>query len=255
MRRTRRPYLFVVFVVLLSFVAEAQISPEHQAACDAKKSRIADAYCQALDKEFENARSRPTGHELDHILLEPTSQPLVFLRAVFTQAYLRVVSSTLTTDAKSLAESALQTETNQLAQVLSTKMNVPQTGANANTSGSTNLVSKPTTTDLISLASESGAFTDTVNGTTLTAQANANGLRRYLAGETFSSFKHTSLDVLQNLTLTTTFNVAQSGTTSAPTTGQATATTPSSISSVLLPSNNLSFTSVGANWVVYRPYS
>src|SRR5579863_6950094 len=116
MRPTCRPHFFVVLVVLLSFVAEAQVSAEHQAACDARKSRIADAYCQALDKEFEKARSRPAGHELDQTLIEPTSQPLLFLRAVFTQAYLRVVSSTLTADAKSLAESALQTETNQLAQ-------------------------------------------------------------------------------------------------------------------------------------------
>jgi hypothetical protein len=255
MRRTCRPHLFVMVTILLSLVVEAQISKGRQATCDAKKSPIADAYCRALDKEFDKAQSARTGHEIDQVLVEPTSEPILFLKAVFAQAYLRVVASSLTADAKYLAGSALQAEANQIAQVLSTKMTVPQTGANANTSGSTNLVSKPTTTDLISLASESGAFTDTVNGTTLTAQANANGLRRYLAGDNFSSLRHTSLDVLQDLTVTTTFNVAQSGTTSAPTTGQATAATPSSIAAILLPSNNLSFTSVGANWVIYRPYS
>lgn len=165
-----RPHPFVVITVLLSLAAKGQISTAHQAACDAKKSPITDAYCRALDKEFGKAQSEAAGHQIDQVLINPTSEPILFLRAVFAQAYLRVVSSTLATDAKYLSGSAVQAAANQVAQILSTKMTVPQTGANANTDGSTNLVSKPTTTDLISLATESGAFTDTVNGTTLTAR-------------------------------------------------------------------------------------
>ena len=61
---------------------------------------------------------------------------------------------------------------------------VTQVGGAPTASGSTNLVSKPTTTDFISLASESGAFTDTVNGTTTTIQANALGLTKYFANQT-----------------------------------------------------------------------
>jgi hypothetical protein len=258
--------LLVLVAILLSLAAKAQtskvtatekdpVSKDHRAACKAAKSAIANAYCKFLDKEFGENRFANPGSPPDLILLQPTSQPIIFTEAIFAKAYLHVLSSTLSAGAKSLATSALQTEANQLAQLVSTKGTVPQTGANANTSGSTSLVSKPTTTDLISLAAESGAFTDTVNGSTLTAQANANGLRRYLAGDNFSSLNPTALDILQHLTVAATFNVAQAGATSATTTGQATITTPSSITSVLIPSNNLSFTSVGANWAIYRPYS
>lgn len=252
MRRITRQQLFVFFALLVTLRAGAQ-TKEHRAACKAAKSAIADAYCKLLDKEFGEGRfaNYPNPPLPDPTLLKPTDQAILFTQAVFAKAYLHVLSSGLTADAKS----ALQGEANQVAQVLSTKAAVPQTGANANASGSTNLVSKPTTTDLISLASESGAFTDTVNGTTLTAQANANGLRRYLAGDNFSSLSPTGLDILQHLTVAATFNVAQSGLTSATTTGQATATTPSNITNVLLPSNNLSFTSVGATLAIYRPYS
>jgi hypothetical protein len=254
MRHVRRQYCFVFVTLLLSLTARAQ-SKEHQTVCKKAKSEIADACCHALDEEFSKASFANGSYRADGVLLNPMTQPVLFTGAIFRKAYLHVLSSGLTADAKSLATAAVQTEANQLAQTLSTKGTVPQTGANANTNGSTNLVSKPTTTDFMSLAAESGAFTDTVNGTTLTAQANANGLRRYLAGENFSSLNPTAIDTLQHLTLIATFNVAQGGTTSATTTGQATSVTPTSITSVVLPSQNLSFSSVGANLAVYRPYT
>lgn len=254
MWRIRKQHLFVVFTLLFSLAAQAQ-SKEQQAACKAAKSEIADAYCKALGKEFDQARFANGSYPSGDVLLNPMNQPAIFTAAIFHKAYLHVLSAGLTADARSLATSALQTAANQLAQVLSTKATVPQTGANANTNGTTNLVSKPTTTDLISLAAESGAFTETVNGTTLTAQANVNGLRRYLAGDNFASLNPTALDLLQHVTVTATFNVVQGGTTSATTTGQATSTTPTSITSVLLPSQNLSFNSVGASFALYRPYT
>jgi|SRR5579871_1394643 len=252
MRQLGRQHLFVLVTLLLSVTAIAQ-SKEHQAVCKKAKSEVADVYCRALDDEFSKARFANGSYPPNGALLNPMTQPVLFTGAIFRKAYLHVLLSGLTADAKSLARSAIQTEANQLAQILSTKAAVPQTGANANTNGSTNLVSKPTTTDFVSLAAESGAFTSTVNGTTVTAQANANGLRRYLAGDNFSSLNPTAIDTLQHLTLLATFNVVQGGTTSATTTGQATSATPTNITSVVLPSQNLSFSSVGANLAVYRP--
>jgi hypothetical protein len=264
MKRMDKP----IVVMVLSIALQAQtpkapastngtVSKEHRVVCKAK-SEIAYAYCWLLDQEFNQARFAKGTYPLGDVLRNPTNLEIPFLAAVSRKAYLKQLASGLTADAKS----ALQGEANQVAQALSTKAAVPQTGANANSNGSTNLVSKPTTTDLISLAAESGAFTDTVNGTTLTAQANANGLRRYLAGANFSALSPdfsnlspTTLDILQHLTVAATFDVAQSGTTSATTTGQATTATPSSITSVLLPSNNLTFTSVGTSLTIYRPYT
>ena len=80
-------------------------------------------------------------------------------------------------------------------QIISTSAAVNQTGGAPTANGSTSLVSKPTTTDFISIAAESGAFTDTLNGTTMTLQANALGLTKYFANNpVFERWDHKYAD-------------------------------------------------------------
>jgi hypothetical protein len=141
-------------------------------------------------------------------------------------------------------------------QTISTNAATNQNGGAPTASGSTNLVSKPTTTDFISMAAESGAFIDTLNGTTMTIQANGLGLTKYFSNQpVFHRWESKYADLIQPLTFAVTLNVAQSGSTMAPTAGSANATTPPSIASVLLPTNNTSFSSFGVNYAVYRPYN
>ena len=141
----------------------------------------------------------------------------------------------------------------KLLQAISTGAAVTQTGSSASTGGSTNLTAKPTTTDFLSIASESGAFTDTANGTSVTLQANANGLSKYLANKPlFAPAGHKLSDALQNLTFTVTLNIAQSSGSAVATTGSATST-PLALASVLLPSNNASFSSFQASYMIFRP--
>ncbi|HEY2390638.1 MAG TPA: hypothetical protein VGK22_05655 [Candidatus Angelobacter sp.] len=141
-------------------------------------------------------------------------------------------------------------------QTISTNAATNQNGGAPTASGSTNLVSKPTTTDFISMAAESGAFIDTLNGTTMTIQANGLGLTKYFSNQpVFHRWESKYADLIQPLTFAVTLNVAQSGSTTAPTAGSANATTPPSIASVLLPTNNTSFSSFGVNYAVYRPYN
>ena len=161
------------------------------------------------------------------------------------RAIQRQFSLQLSADAK---QTALQT--------ISTNAATNQNGGAPTASGSTNLVSKPTTTDFISMASESGAFTDTLNGTTMTIQANGLGLIKYFDNRpVFQRWESKNADLIQPLTFTVTLNVAQSGSTTASTAGSANAATPASIASVLLPTNNASFSSVGVNYAVYRRYN
>jgi hypothetical protein len=232
---------------LLCSGASAQ-SKEQKEICTGKKSAVANVYCKALATEFGEKKIANHTYGADDLLLNPLAQPSLLTAAIFTNVYSKTLKANARTD-------AIQLAANDLAQILSTKAAVTQTGANASASGATNLVSKPTTTDLISLAAESGAFTETVNGTTLTAQTNVNGLRRYLSSKPFAELNPTTADILQHVTLAATFNVAQSGSTAAPTTGQATSSTPTNILSVLLPSNNVSFNSLNVSAVIYRPYS
>jgi hypothetical protein len=230
----RRTLIFT----LLTFAQTSRVTAQTKAqqdVCKNKNSPIANVYCKLLGKEFDEQK-------IDETLFDPLDQPISVDGAIFDAAYKTVM---------------LQAAANQIAQALSTKAAVPQTGANSGASGSTSLVAKPTTTDLISLAAESGAFTQTVNGTTLTAKANMNGLLRYVSDENFAEIHSpTAADkILQPITLAATFNVAQSGSTATQTTGQATSSTPTNILSVLLPSNNISFTSLSANVAIWRRYT
>jgi hypothetical protein len=148
------------------------------------------------------------------------------------------------------------TELEYALQLLSTNGAVTQLGGSATASGSTNLVTKPTTSDFISMASESGAFTDTLNGTTATIQANALGLTKYLNGmPVFARWDNKSADRLQPLNFIVTLNLAQTGSTVVPTDGPATTTTPSSIASLFLPSNDATLSSFGATYAVYRKFN
>ena len=155
---------------------------------------------------------------------------------------------------KALFESKLAQQA--VAQVVSTSAANTQIGGAPTATGSTNLVSKPTTTDFISAAAESGAFTDAINGTTMTIQANALGLTKYFYNKPiFEQWRSRYADVIQPLSFTVTLNIAQTGSTSATTVAPATPSTPSSIASVLLPTNNASFSSFGVSYAVHRPYS
>jgi hypothetical protein len=225
-------------------------------ACKAAAG-FSEADCQDLAQEFYEDKTAAT--VLKPSLQDPFVHLAPFIAAERVTSFMEVGTQAIRTD----VESNLQAAQNAAAQILSTKAAVNQTGAGPTSSGSTTLVTKPTTTDLISLAAESGAFTDTVNGNTLTAQANADGLRRYLSGDTFSPLvlptgnqKFTKFldDSLNHLNLTATFTVAQSGTTGVSTTGSATPSTPS-IASIVLPSSNVSFNSLSVNYSLYRPYN
>ena len=216
----------------------------NQAACDHHHE---SERCQQLVKEFFK----------DHGLLAlPPSTPLdfppgdtkAFADKMAPKAILEQLASQLKGQSEQAAQSALQT--------ISTSAAVTQLGGAPTGSGSTNLVIKPTTTDFISMAEESGAFTDTLNGNAITVQVNALGMTKYLANQpVFERIDSLFADRLQPLNFAISLNIAQSGSSTATTTGSANSSTPSSISSVVLPANNASFSSFGATYNFYRPYN
>ena len=163
-----------------------------------------------------------------------------------------ILDETILQGLQKQASTQLQTD----LQKISTNGNITQTGGTASASGSTNLVSKPTTTDFLSLASESGAFTDTVSGSTATIQANALGLVKYLNNiPVFSHWDARGADALQPLNFNVTLNIAQSGSTVAPTSGSATITSLGSLASVFVPSNDATLSSFGTTYAIYRRFN
>jgi hypothetical protein len=229
--------------------------------CNGVSSDRVNQDCDSLAFEFDTVKSATTlklkadgtpdmSTGLVPSLQNPPEILGAFIIGVRRKAFEDLLTNKLTGEAKTLAQSSL----NQLAQVLSTKAAVNQPGADPGASGSTSLVSKPTTTDLISLAAESGAFTDTMNGNSLTAKTNVDGLRRYLSNRPFSDLSPETIDSLEHITLAATFTVAQGGSTGVTPTGSATTTTPS-IASIILPSNNISFDSLSVNYTILRKYA
>ncbi|MGB8477991.1 MAG: hypothetical protein WCE63_04015 [Acidobacteriaceae bacterium] len=141
-------------------------------------------------------------------------------------------------------------------QSISTTLATNQIGSAPSGGGSTNLVTKPTTTDFLSIAAESGAFTNTVNGNAVTLQANALGIVKYLGNRpVFARWASGDADAIQPLTFIVSLDMAQGSSSAISTDGPATAATPTSISSVLLPTNNVSFSSFGVGYDLYRRHT
>ena len=159
----------------------------------------------------------------------------------------------LITLADSLRGLVLARQFQSALQQVATNGNVNQNGSTAGTSGATNLVTKPTTTSFLSVASEAGAFTDTVNGSTATIQANALGLVKYLNGvPVFGHWQAAGAEALHPLNFNATLGITQSGSTTAATSGTATSPSLASLASVFIPTNDATLQSFGATYAI-RP--
>src|SRR5205085_10384746 len=74
-----------------------------------------------------------------------------------------------------------------------------QVGPTATSSGTVNLVSKASTSELLGLAMQLGALTETANGSTATLQANADGAFRALLGAPVSCSACSGTPILKDL--------------------------------------------------------
>jgi hypothetical protein len=235
-----RLFALQIFSLLFFSVCIAQ-TPQQQKSCDRYHEGLR---CKELVNEFNSQNlMKGTSSTLDN----PMGDTKAFVNKVTGRAILLQLDSDLKAEARKEAQLALQT--------LSTSDAINQVGGAPSSGGSTNLVTKPTVTDFISLAAESGAFTDTLNSTTMTIQANALGLTKYFSNlPVFERWNSGFADAIQPLSFTVTLNVAQSGQSKATAASPANPGTPN-LGAILLPSNNASFSSFGANYAIYKPYN
>jgi hypothetical protein len=244
---TRLFYCAVTLGILIAtavpFNLSAQaVTPLQRASCD--RYHQSDR-CQQLVNEFYFVHGLIADHPI------PLDQPWGDTTALGNKIAPKALQLQLSTDLKAQADKAAQ----RALQTISTSAAVNQTGASPSDTGSTNLVTKPTTTDFLSIAAESGAFTDTLNGNTLTLQANALGLTKYLANNpVFVRWDSRLADRIQPLNFAVSLNVQQTGSSTVATAGPANNSTPS-VGSIILPSNNTSFASFRVSYVLYRPYN
>jgi hypothetical protein len=229
---------------LFDGVLVAQTTPQQTKICEAR--HIAADACVNLANELSR-KTLGGAASIQEIDL-PQTYIQNFSQNLAPYAILATIRTGLNSEASEDLQSALQT--------LSTNGLVNQAGGAASSNGSTNLVTKPTTTDFLSMAAESGAFTDTLNGSTSTIHANALGLIKYFNElPIFMRSNVKGADEIQPLNFNVTLNVSQTGSTQAPSSGNANKTAPVNLATIFVPSNNASLSSFGVTYAIYRPFN
>ena len=116
-----------------------------------------------------------------------------------------------------------------------------QLGTDSQGSGTTSLVSRVGSAELLSLALDTGVLTRSVNGSTSTLGINADQLFRLITGRdpdctvTCKSLGWFESNILGQTNLAATFDLAQQSTQTTATSGQASGTTPTTVDSVAIP--------------------
>ncbi len=127
-----------------------------------------------------------------------------------------------------------------------------QTGPTAQAGGTTDLVSRPSTPQLLGLAVEVGALTQTVSGTVATFRGNVDSVLRAIAGEPIRCLGCMGKAGLKNLNFGASFDLDRQGTQQVPSTGAGNTATPS-VSALLLPSSSRQLSAIYVRYDIYNP--
>lgn len=129
-----------------------------------------------------------------------------------------------------------------------------QLGTSSKASGTTSLVSKAGSAELLSLALDTGVLTRSVSGTTSTMSTNGDQVFRLITGSdpdcivNCNSLGWVEDKLLNRTTLSASFDLAQPNSKTAPTSGQASGTTPTPVSNVAIPTGAGRLSSVTARY-------
>jgi hypothetical protein len=127
-----------------------------------------------------------------------------------------------------------------------------QIGANAVSSGTTNLVSRPSTPTLLGLAVETGGLTESISGSVATFRGNADGLLRAAAGAPIYCLGCPGTRGLKNVTFSLSYDLSRTASKEVKPAGPATTSTPAP-STFLLPESNRQLSSFSARYDIYNP--
>lgn len=127
-----------------------------------------------------------------------------------------------------------------------------QAGSTATSSGTTDLVSRPSTSELLSLAVQVGALTQTISGNTATLQGNADGVYKALFKAPVVCFNCTGTPILKNINFSAAFDLSQQTSKTVTTSGPANPSTPP-VGTVQLPQSSRQLSSFTARYDIYNP--
>jgi len=126
-----------------------------------------------------------------------------------------------------------------------------QVGTSAKGAGTTDLVSRPSTPELLGLAVQLGALTETVSGSTATFNANAYGAYHAIVGQPAICLV-CSDTAWKNLNFSASFDLSRQATKQVATTGAANSITPP-VGMVELPQSSRQLSSATVRYDIYNP--
>lgn len=129
-----------------------------------------------------------------------------------------------------------------------------QSGSTSASNGTTDLVSRPSTSDLLGLAVQLGAMTETVSGSTATFQANAGGTYRAILGQpaVCVSCAPSGPFSINNLNLSVSFDLTSQAAQTVATSGSANPSTPA-VPMVVLPESSRQFSQLDVRYNILNP--
>jgi hypothetical protein len=135
-----------------------------------------------------------------------------------------------------------------------------QLSPDSNASGTTSLVSKTGSAEILSLALDAGVVTQSVNGSTATLSTNADQIFRLVTGSdpdctvTCKSLGWFENNVLNRTNISASLDLSQQSTTTTPTSGQASGTTPTQVSTAAIPTGAGKLSGITARYEVLNKF-
>jgi len=223
--------MFSVVFLATSVEVLGQLTPRF---CENDASAGVRAYCKDL-ADLQNAvNSKGAAATVDDV--SGPLNKLDFSHAAATNKFITAAAPRLTTSAaiSKATASAILRDAGQARPD-------QQLGATGNASGTTSLVSRAGSAELLSLALDTGALTQSVNGTTATLTTNADQVFRLVTGYdpdctvTCKSLGWFENKILSPTNLSASMDLAQQGSTTVPTSGPASGTTPAPVNTAAIP--------------------
>jgi hypothetical protein len=227
------PFIFAVLIVVSITAPYGALAQTADAGCHDRQAVCAYqkplAQLAAVAAESDPAKkSSQTIDDRIKELLDPTKAPDEFVLALSVGS--------------AFANSVIAWEQARVDQ---------QVGSSTNGSGTTDLVSRPSTPELLGLAMQAGALTQTVSGSTATFTANLYGSYQAIIGKPVVCLS-CSDTVWKNINLSASFDMSGQTSKQLATSGSATSSTPAP-AMVVLPQSTRQFSSFTASYNIYNP--
>jgi hypothetical protein len=209
-------------------------------------------FCPALTALRDGVLAKKSRAELRGTLNQLNPASRTAMKHMVATIRIRQIPQMLKSDITSALQSAGQMRPDQ------------QLGASNSASGTTSLVTKAGSAELLSLALDTGALTRSVNGSTATLSTNTDQLFRLLTGynpdclincgKNGGAVGGFEADVLNRLNIAGSFSLAQSSTSTTATSGQASGTMPAAVAMIAIPTGAGRLTAVTAKYEILNKY-